>query len=70
MENCDEKQFSNYLEILSHLSQNFSKLGTVEMYDRQNDMDSDSDSEDDMGNESMISAVEIEVSKFIIVRRP
>lgn len=65
MENCDDKQFSNYLEILSHLCQNFSKLGIAEMYNnRHNDEDSDSDSEDGLENESMISSIEIEVNEI------
>lgn len=59
--NCDEKQFSNYLELLSHLCQNFSKLGTAEMYSNRQNEDSDSDSEDEVENESMISSTEIEV---------
>lgn len=67
MEQCDEKQFSNYLELLSYLGQNFSKLGTVETYiNRQNDDDSEYDSDENEEQECQISKHEVEVLKLLL----
>lgn len=63
MESSNEEQFSNYLNLLSRLCHNCSKLGVFKMIVSE---DSDSDSDEDEIKDSSVTRQEIEVLLFLI----